>query len=186
VQVSVGNGTMRPHLVVGIENTERRRDFTGPTTNAEDKKIAPRVGGSVAFRAFLRDDLLPDIKARYRTTDETAIVGESLAALFIVETLLEAPDLFDTYVAVDPSLWWNNEALIKQAPAWAKAQGRAKSTLFLTASADGNMAPVAKLADALRDAPSLDITYAPMPDEKHATIFHPAALKAFRMLFKPN
>ena len=81
VQVSVGNGTMRPFVLVGIENTERRRDLTGPTQNEEDKKIAPRVGGSAAFRKFLRDELMPDIKARYRTTDETAIVGESLAGL---------------------------------------------------------------------------------------------------------
>ena len=51
VQVLVGNGTMRPFLLVGIENTERRRDMTGPTQNAEDRKIAPRVGGSAAFRA---------------------------------------------------------------------------------------------------------------------------------------
>lgn len=186
VQVSVGNGTMRPHLVVGIENTERRRDFTGPTTNAEDRKIAPRVGGSAAFRAFLRDELLPDLKAHYKTTDETAIVGESLAALFIVETLFEEPGLFDTYVAVDPSLWWNNEALLKRAPIWAKAQGRAKATLFLTASADGNMPLVAKLADALRGAPAFTVICEPIPNEKHATIFHPAALKAFRAVFKPN
>ena len=46
VQVSVGNETMRPFLLVGIENTERRRDMTGPTENEKDKKIAPRVGGS--------------------------------------------------------------------------------------------------------------------------------------------
>ena len=46
IQVSVGNGTMRPFLLVGIENTERRRDMTGPTESAEDKKIAARVGGS--------------------------------------------------------------------------------------------------------------------------------------------
>ena len=186
VQVSVANGTMRPHLVVGIENTERRRDFTGPTTNAEDKKIAPRVGGSAAFRAFLRDELLPDIKRHYKTTDETAIVGESLAALFIVETLFEEPGLFNTAIAVDPSLWWNNEALIKRAPAWAKSQGRPKATLFLTASADGNMAPVEKFAETLRDAPSLNLIYEPMLDEKHATILHPAALRAFRAVFKPN
>src|SRR5690606_34479961 len=36
VQVSVGNGTMRPFLLVGIENTARRRDLTGPTSSAED------------------------------------------------------------------------------------------------------------------------------------------------------
>src|SRR5262245_8520287 len=95
VQVSVGNGTMRPFLLVGIENTQRRRDMTGPTENPEDKKIAPRVGGSAAFRAFIRQELMPQVKSRYRTTGETAIVGESLAGLFVVETLLTEPDLFD-------------------------------------------------------------------------------------------
>ena len=68
VQVSVGNGTMRPFLLVGIENTQRRRDLTGPTENENDKKIAPRVGGSEAFRSFIRDELMPQIKGRYRTT----------------------------------------------------------------------------------------------------------------------
>ncbi len=97
VQVSVGNGTMRPFLLVGIENTERRRDMTGSTENEEDKKIAPRVGGSAAFRRFLREELMPQVKERYRTTEETAIVGESLAGLFVVETFLLEPDLFDIY-----------------------------------------------------------------------------------------
>ena len=59
VQVSTGNGTMRPFLLVGIENTQRRRDLTGPTEVEDDKKIAPRVGGSEAFRKFIRDELMP-------------------------------------------------------------------------------------------------------------------------------
>lgn len=62
VQVSAGNGTMRPFLLVGIENTERRRDMTGPTEKEEDKKIAPRVGGSAAFRKFIRDELMAQVK----------------------------------------------------------------------------------------------------------------------------
>jgi predicted alpha/beta superfamily hydrolase len=78
VQVGVGNGTMRPFLLVGIENTQRRRDTTGPTDNPEDRKIAPRVGGSALFREFIRKELMPLIKARYRTTNETAIVGDRL------------------------------------------------------------------------------------------------------------
>ncbi|MEA2491348.1 MAG: uncharacterized protein QOH21_3140, partial [Acidobacteriota bacterium] len=82
VQISVTNGTMRPFLLVGIENTQRRRDMTGPTENAEDRKIAPVVGGSAAFRKFIREELMPEIRKRYRTTSETAIVGESLAGLF--------------------------------------------------------------------------------------------------------
>ena len=48
---------------------------------SEVKKIAPQVGGSFAFRMFIRKELMPEVRARYRTTDETAIVGESLAGL---------------------------------------------------------------------------------------------------------
>jgi predicted alpha/beta superfamily hydrolase len=79
VQILVADGSMRPFLLVGIENTERRRDLTGPTTSASDQKIAPRVGGSAAFRKFIRQELMPEIQRRYRTTPETAIAGESLA-----------------------------------------------------------------------------------------------------------
>ena len=104
VQVSVGNGTMRPLVLVGIENTQRRRDLTGPTQVADDRKIAPIVGGSAAFRQFIRTELMPEVERRYRTTSERAIIGESLAGLFIVETFFVEPKLFDTYIAFDPSL----------------------------------------------------------------------------------
>ena len=112
VQVGVGNGTMRPFILVGIENTQRRRDLTGPTTSPEDRKIAPHVGGSAAFRQFIRTELMPAIRQHYRTTPETAIVGESLAGLFVLETLLQKPALFDTYTVFDPSLWWNKGYLV--------------------------------------------------------------------------
>lgn len=188
VQVSVGNGTMRPFLFVGIENTERRRDMTGPTENPEDRKIAPRVGGSAIFRAFIAKELMPEIARRYRVTDETAVVGESAAGLFIVETLFLEPALFDTYIAVDPSLWWNNEELAKTADARLAKMQNATATLFLTSSSDGNTKPVEALATAWRKAApkTLQLIYEPMPTETHATIFHPAALKAFRTLFKPQ
>jgi predicted alpha/beta superfamily hydrolase len=122
-------------VLVGIENTQRRRDLTGPTQNEEDKKIAPHVGGSAAFRKFLRDELMPDVKARYRTTDETAIVGESLAGLFVIETFLLEPDLFDTYIAIDPSLWWNDSALVKSASERLRTQPKANKWLWFSSAA---------------------------------------------------
>ncbi|MBD0320195.1 MAG: alpha/beta hydrolase [Gemmatimonadetes bacterium] len=186
VQVSVGNGTMRPFLLVGIENTQRRRDLTGPTESAEDRKIAPRVGGSEAFRRFIRDELMPEVGRRYRTTDETAIVGESLAGLFVVETLFAEPALFDHYVALDPSLWWNNEELVKRAGERLRAAPRA-SLYLATSDEPGILAPTERLVAALRANPSAGLRwhYEPMPEEKHSTIYHPAALRAFRALFKP-
>jgi predicted alpha/beta superfamily hydrolase len=187
VQVSVGNGTMRPFILVGIENTQRRRDLTGPTNNAEDRKIAPKVGGSAAFRRFIRAELMPEVKARYRTTPETAIIGESLAGLFIVETLFEDPDLFDTYIAFDPSLWWNDNALVTTAAARARTLGSTSRTLYLASSRDDRNGVVGKFAAVLKqNAPGLTSYYEPMADDSHATIYHPAALLAVRRLFKPS
>lgn len=79
VQISALNGTMRPFLLVGIENTERRRDLTGLTKVDGERRVAPRVGGSADFRRFLRQELMPEIEGRYATTGERALVGESLA-----------------------------------------------------------------------------------------------------------
>lgn len=189
VQVSVGNGTMRPFVLVGIENTERRRDLTGPTENAEDRKIAPRVGGSAAFRRFIRDELMPEVKRRYRTTGETAIVGESLAGLFIVETFLLEPDLFDTYIAFDPSLWWNDHKLLDSAGARLRARPKLTKSLYFANSSEqkSTLDLAQRFADILRaDAPAgVRWHYEKMIEETHATIYHPAALKAFRALFKP-
>ena len=187
IEVLAGNGTMRPFILVGIENTERRRDMTGPTENAGDRKIAPRVGGSAAFRKFIRDELMPDVRQRYRTTGETAIVGESLAGLFVIETFLLEPDLFDTYIAFDPSLWWNDHKLVDGAAADLRAHAMSKKSLYYALSAEGPAEIAQHLAAILTaDAPAgVHWQYEKMPEEKHATIYHPAAIKAFRALFKP-
>jgi predicted alpha/beta superfamily hydrolase len=188
VQVSVGNGTMRPFLLVGVENTQRRRDMTGPTENEDDKKIAPHVGGSEAFRKFIRDELMPQVKRRYRTTDETAIVGESLAGLFVVETFLKEPDLFDTYIAFDPSLWWNNQKLVMDAAETLRKRPKLSKTLYLANSDEEVIAgTVQRFVDILSKnaPPQLRWHYETMPEEKHSTIYHPAALRAFRSVFKP-
>ncbi|MBI4852140.1 MAG: alpha/beta hydrolase [Acidobacteria bacterium] len=188
LQVSLGNQTMRPFLLVGIENTERRRDMTGFTENEDDKKIAIRVGGSENFRKFLKNELMPQIKERYQTTNETVIIGESLAGLFVMETFFLEPDLFDTYIAFDPSLWWNNQKLVKMADKQLP-QPKLKKNLYFASSNEKVIADITgELAKILsKHAPStLRWHYEKMPEEKHSTIYHPAALKAFRMLFKPT
>jgi predicted alpha/beta superfamily hydrolase len=189
VQISVMNGTMRPFLLVGIENTERRRDLTGPTEVAEDRTIAPRVGGSAAFRQFIRTELMPAIDARYPTTDESAIVGESLAGLFIVETFFLEPDLFDTYIAFDPSLWWNDGHLVKRGAELLQTGKQASKTLYLATSNEETLKGLADEFVGMLGAQSSGAVtwhYLEMEEESHATIYHPAALEAFRRLFKPG
>ncbi len=175
-------GAIRPVLVVGVPNTQRRRDLTGPTRVASDSAIAPVVGGSAAFRLFVADELIPAVEARYRVTDERAIVGESLAGLFVLETFLDEPALFRHYVVLDPSVWWNDAAAVDSAPARLAAMPAAPRSLFLATSnvkeiAEGT-ARLAALLEALSPS-GLDWQYTPRPDLTHATIFRavgPSAL----------
>jgi len=167
-------GRIRPVIVVGIPNTERRRDLTGPTRVATDSAIAKHVGGSAAFRRFLRDELIPAVNARYRTTSERTLVGESLAGLFVVETFLTEPWLFQHYIALDPSLWWNAGALVDSAGTLLGALDSAPRTLFLaTANVSDITMGTSRLAALLGTIQprGLRWSYKPRPDLTHATIF---------------
>ncbi|WP_211194523.1 alpha/beta hydrolase [Pyxidicoccus fallax] len=185
-QLASLNHAMGEVIVVGIEGTDRKRDFTHPSSDPEDRKVLPTSGGSAAFREFLTRELKPWVEARYRTSG-SAIIGESLAGLFIVETFLLQPELFERYIAVSPSLWWDQQSLAKQSVAKLKAHPAGPRSLFLTIANEGSTMQegVDALVAALKaHAPSgLRWHYEPMPEEQHSTIYHPAAFKAVRLLF---
>jgi uncharacterized protein len=108
--------------------------------------------------------------------------------LFVVETFLHEPAMFDTYIAFDPSLWWNNGKLVIDAPALLKGRRLKGKSLYVAASSNAGLAELASnLNTALKNSAGtgLDWNYATLPAETHATIYHPAALQAFRLLFKP-
>lgn len=174
-------------LLVGIENTQRRRDLTGPTEVAKDKEIAPVVGGSEAFRRFVEQELMPEVRKNYRINGQSAIIGESLAGLFVTETFLIQPSLFDGYIAFDPSLWWNNQYLVKQAPALLGSFPRtAKVFWFAGSNAVDIAANVKQLAGALQSnpLPTLQWQYLDAAKETHQSIFR--ATKEQAMIWALN
>jgi len=98
-------------IVVGIETIDRRRELVGPTQNADLLKQYPTAGHSAEFRRYIASEVIPLVEARYRTNGDRGVIGESLAGLFIVETALVEPGLFQHYAAISPSLWWDDERL---------------------------------------------------------------------------
>jgi uncharacterized protein len=184
VQIGALNWSMRPFILVGIENTDRKRDLTGPTSSPRDQEISPTIGGSKAFRTFFREELMPSIDMAYRTSGETAIIGESLAGLFVVEVLLNEPDLFTSYIAIDPSLWWDDGRLVKQATASLTDQLPVTPRLHLAASSQqGIVEPTRALAKQLENIAKVAVSFIEYPNETHLTVYHPAALDAFRAVF---
>lgn len=101
-------------IVVGIANVDRRRDFTFPTTVEEEKKKFPSTGHSNKFIAFIEKELQPFIEKKYRTNSSKMIIGQSLGGLLATEILFKKPMLFDKYIIISPSLWWDNGSLLEQ------------------------------------------------------------------------
>jgi len=108
----VQSGEIEAIILVGIENTERGRDLTGFSGNQEDARYCPIRDGDQNFRSFILEELVLTINEKYRVSAERGLIGESLAGLFVMETLLEQPEAFTYYIAIDPSLWWNNHYLV--------------------------------------------------------------------------
>jgi hypothetical protein len=172
---------IKPLILVGIENTQRRRDLTGFTEVEKDKEIAPVVGGAEKFRAFIKEELFPEIHKRYRTTNEKSIIGESASGLFVMETFFLTPDMFDNYIAFDPSLWWNNHYLVRTAKEHLAKFPTTKKRVWFAGSSATDIAPYTKeLAQIFKTENHSNIfwNYSDEPKEKHTTIFRATKEKA--------
>lgn len=172
---------IKPIILVGIENTQRRRDLTGFTEVAKDKEIAPVVGGSEKFRAFINDELFPEINKRYRTTSEKSIIGESASGLFVMETFFLTPEMFDNYIAFDPSLWWNNHYLVRTAKEHLASFPETEKRLWFAGSNAKDISVFTKeLAKIFKaeNKTNLKWKFSDEPKEKHTTIFRATKEKA--------
>ena len=178
---------IREFILVGIEGIDRYHDLTHVTTVETDRARLPTSGGASNFRRFLATELKPFVERHFRVSGESALMGESAAGLFVVETFLREPEDFSSYVAVSPMLWWDNQSLARQADSLLRKPFPPARRLYLTIADEGGAMQegVDQLVQALKSrAPrDLDWTFIPMAPETHGTTFHPAALNAVRRLF---
>ena len=107
----IKSNRIQPLMIVGIENINRNFDFTRNTNVVKDKKWVPEYGNAENFEKFIVLELLPHISKNYKTNNSKIIVGESLGGLLVMDILFYFPHYFDSFIAIDPSLWWNNHEL---------------------------------------------------------------------------
>lgn len=106
-------------IVVGIPHKDRLHDLT-PTHSmigAEGKtqKEYRTTGGGDAFIDFVEKELIPHIDAKYQTTDQRILVGQSVGGLAVMNIMVNYPGMFNEYIAIEPSMWWDNRKILKQA-----------------------------------------------------------------------
>ncbi|MEP6712777.1 MAG: alpha/beta hydrolase-fold protein [Ferruginibacter sp.] len=178
---------MPKSIVVGIANVDRRRDLTFPTTIAQDKKDYPTTGSSAKFMKFIEKELQPFIQKKYKVNNSKTIIGQSLGGLFATEVLLKNPGLFDNYIIVSPSLWWDNESLLTAAPKLWKKQTGKKNKIYISVGSEGKqMEDDARNLSKILETPggnNLQISFVSLPAENHLTILHNSVYKAFQILY---
>lgn len=171
-------------IVVGIANVDRKRDFTFHTDIAELKKAYPTTGSSDKFIAFLEQELRPFVDKKYPTSGTNFLIGQSLGGLLATEILFKKPELFSHYLIVSPSLWWDDESLLKVTPKLMP------ENLFVFVAAGENEPRIMrkdarKLYKMLKkqETATRKIHFKMMRNENHATILHNCIYRAFEVLY---
>lgn len=184
-------------IVVGIATVDRKRDFTFPTTIEYDKTRFPSTGHSDRFIDFIEKELQPFIDKEYKTNNSKTIIGQSLGGLLGTEILLKKPFLFNKYVIVSPSLWWNNGSLLDLDSEILKENFNQKTDIYIAVGKEG-LTPTEiprvmevdanLLAEKIKASKSknIHIYFDYFPEENHGTILHPAVANSFKFFYPKN
>lgn len=171
-------------IVVGIANVDRIRDFSFPTNNKEDGQKYPTSGGSKAFISFLATEVIPTIEKQYRVSASSTLIGQSMGGQLATEILFKSPNLFDNYIIVSPSLWWDEKSLLALEPEPLEGS---KKIYITVGKEDRVMVEVAnelyqKVKDYKNEETQVFYRYEGALD--HGNILHQATYAAFEKVFK--
>jgi len=174
-------------IVVGIANIDRKRDFTFHTDLKDLQKDYPTTGHSDKFISFLEKELKPYIESQFKTTDNY-IFGQSLGGLLATEILLKKPEMFNNYFIISPSLWWDDESLLKQANQLLTKIPDTKKFVYVSVGKGEHKVMVKDaidLYDILKKSNKKNWTveYKMMETDNHATILHRSLYEGLVKLF---
>lgn len=202
-----GNAVVPQMIIVAIPNTNRMRDLT-PTqakTSYEGKKDPGLVvsGGGEKFTAFIQQELMPHIDSAYRTAPYKMFIGHSLGGLMVINTLINHSDMFNAYIAIDPSMWWDGKKLLTQVQQILAQKKFAGKSLYMgiantmeegmdtlkvrkdTANASLHIRSILALKDMLQSnaANGLTFGYQYYPNDTHSSAPLITAYDGMRFLF---
>jgi predicted alpha/beta superfamily hydrolase len=198
-----GNSVLPQMIIVGVPNTRghRTRDLTAIKGAQEATS-----GGGEAFTSFLEKELIPYVDKNYATAPYRTFMGHSLGGLLVINTLLKHPGLFNAYVAMEPSMSFDNDVFLSQVDGILKQRDFKGKSLFLAIAntmnpgmdttqvrADTTMIThhirsILKLKDDLQKYPAnnLQWAYKYYPDDDHPSVPLIAAYDGLRFVFKDN
>ncbi len=130
-----GNNICPKMIVVGIPNTDRTRDLT-PTKGVNghpyvDSTMVASSGGGEKFLSFIADEVFPYMDENYPTESYKMLIGHSFGGLTAIHTLIHHPEMFNSYISIDPSMWWSDKMLLNEIKAKDFSESFASKSLYL-------------------------------------------------------
>ena len=134
--------SFEPFILIGVQTKDRYSQLTPGWTRLAPERLAKdfgdriKPGGANRFRDYLARDVIPWATKRYRT-GRSAVTSVSLGGLFIIDTFLERPAMFDDYIALTPSVWWDGGRVVDEAAAKLAAQPASDKRVYFTMGDEG-------------------------------------------------
>jgi predicted alpha/beta superfamily hydrolase len=194
-------------IVVAVKSSDRARDFTQTRSliGPEGNKLPGLInsGGSEKFIAFIEKELVPYIESVYPASQHKAIIGHSLGGLAVMNILIHQTKLFNAYVAIDPSMWWDNRKVLHEAQEQFKNKNFSGTSLFLgiantmpagmdieqamddTTGSTNHVRSILELISILKSNPATGLSWQHKyyPDKDHGSVALPGIYDALGFLF---
>lgn len=198
------NGIIPRMVVVGIPNTDRTRDLTPTHVDVAfgDSAFVKTSGGGGAFLDFVEQELIPYVEEKYPVTSYRTFVGHSFGGLAVLYSLYTRPGLFANYVAIDPSLWWDEWTMVKQADSQLSKSSMQGKSLYIgvantmeagmdltnvpedTASSSNHIRSILSfISKAENGSSQLNLAWKYYPDDDHGSVPLITEYDALRFLF---
>ncbi|WAC11505.1 alpha/beta hydrolase-fold protein [Dyadobacter pollutisoli] len=130
-----GNDICPEMIVVGIPNTDRTRDLTPTHISSDppfmDTTFSKKTGGGTNFLSFIQKELIPHIDSLYPTQPYKMLIGHSFGGLAVMNSLINRPKLFNSYICIDPSMWYDHMNFLKTTKKALSGQKFSGTSLYL-------------------------------------------------------
>jgi predicted alpha/beta superfamily hydrolase len=167
-------------IIVGIVSNDREKDYL-PTPSKEQ----PTGGGADKFLRFIKSELVTLIDSTYPANSERCIIGHSAGGFFAIYALENQPELFNSFICIDPSLWYDDQSCVKKMSEFLKNNKNIKKSIFISLSNENGMG-VFSFIDALETyAPAgLKWDYIHYKSETHNSLGFKSICAGFEMIYK--
>ena len=175
------NGFIPPMIVVAIHTGNKRDIDLLPTRNEESRQ----GGGADLLLRFIKEELIPFVDGRYRTSPYRVITGASYGGVFVMHAFLSDPLLFTAFLAQSPSMWWDYRVMLKRTEAFLLKNPDLSNYLYLSVTNEGTGMGVGALAEILkREAPKRLIwRFDEYPEEIHGTVSYKGMYNGLKFVF---